>query len=391
MHLTYHGVNDAFTGIVEGILNDSIPTIKTSSRLGEVLQIPEPLTLTYRNPLARVLFNGNRDANPFFHLYESLWMLAGCNDIGSLTYYAASYADFVQDDKNPFANGAYGYRWRNANSGESYQGFHAPFDQLEFIIDHLRRQPDSRRAVLSMWTIEDDLMKIETSKDVCCNTHIYFSIRNLERVQVIDSLTDEQVEAIQQMLPAACLDMTVCNRSNDLLFGTFGSDYVNLSFLQEYMAIALGCAVGVYHQFSNNAHVYLNKFEPHRWLPKFMTMHDPLLFDYASEELEEHMHFDLMEYGQRQRFDTVLKDFVRLNKNGDEVHGTLEWSEPFLQRVAQPMLHAFHMHKQRDYEAALAWITKVESLDWQLAGEQWLKKRRDNYKSRQKGISATNG
>ena len=52
--------------------------------------------------------------------------------------------------------------------------------------------------------------------------------------------------------------MTVCNRSNDIIWGMLGANTVHLSMLQEYMAARLRMEVGVMRQFSNNAHVYLD-------------------------------------------------------------------------------------------------------------------------------------
>lgn len=145
MHLTFDSVNDAFRRLVRGIHTGEIPTVQRPSRNGDVLQIDEPVTITYRKPTRRVLFNPVRDANPFFHVYEALWMLAGRNDVAPLTYYNSRMREFSDDGET--LNGAYGYRWREAN-------------QLDIIVDHLKVDPTSRRAVLQMWNVEDDLLKL---------------------------------------------------------------------------------------------------------------------------------------------------------------------------------------------------------------------------------------
>ena len=43
-----------------------------ASRAGGTLEYPEPVCTVYERPLERVLFDAVRDANPFFHLMESL-------------------------------------------------------------------------------------------------------------------------------------------------------------------------------------------------------------------------------------------------------------------------------------------------------------------------------
>jgi hypothetical protein len=120
MHLVFRNVNEAFYQMVWGFHDPgmgqhcgvSIPTDVTSSRYGEVMVVDEPLTVTFEKPTERVLFNVARDANVFFHLYESLWMLAGRNDVAPLAYYNSRMPEF--SDEGTVLNGAYGYRWRHA-------------------------------------------------------------------------------------------------------------------------------------------------------------------------------------------------------------------------------------------------------------------------------------
>ena len=54
---------------------------RQGSRNGAVLVAPWPVITIIHDPEHRVLFNPRRDANPFFHLFESIWMLAGRNDV----------------------------------------------------------------------------------------------------------------------------------------------------------------------------------------------------------------------------------------------------------------------------------------------------------------------
>jgi hypothetical protein len=190
VHLTYHNVNDAFQGLVklfadwerfEGRWRDlggKYSVTRRPSRNGSTLTIDEPVLITYTHPAERVLFNTARDANPFALLYESLWMLAGRNDVESLAYYTRQFREYSDDGKT--LNGAYGYRWRCAKGvphlwtsggepGKSVRGYNRPgVDQLNLLVDHLKANPDSRRAVLQMWNVEDDLLKIGSGKCEVC-------------------------------------------------------------------------------------------------------------------------------------------------------------------------------------------------------------------------------
>ena len=71
-------VNDGFIKALDKIETEHIVL---ESRAGEVMEFPTPVTTVYKNPTERVLFEEIRDANPFFHFMESVWMLAGRNDL----------------------------------------------------------------------------------------------------------------------------------------------------------------------------------------------------------------------------------------------------------------------------------------------------------------------
>ncbi len=338
MHLTYRNVNDAFLGIVSSIHNGDILTNVLPSRVGEVLVVEEPVTVTYREPRERVLFSEARDANPFFHLFESLWMLAGRNDVECLAPYNSQISKIASDDGQTF-NGAYGHRWIHGVGG---------INQLSFIVRHLKDNPYSRRAVLAMWCPMLDLLKIDRSKDVCCNTHVYFSIE------------DEKY-----------LNMTVCNRSNDLLWGMLGANVVHFSMLQEYMSACIGVEVGTYHQFTNNLHAYTERFLAEHWLQ------DPIQDPYSLDEVSDVK--DLIPLVEDpDRFDKEVVEFVC--HNGlvvvpDQLTSIFTWEEPFLQEVAAPMCKAYFWHLKRDYDRALTVAGEIANWDWRVAGMTWLLRR----------------
>jgi len=341
MHLTFRNVNEAFYKLVSGIYDGSIPTVAKPSRVGEVLQIPEPVTVTYLHPRERVLFNPARDCNPFFHLYEALWMIRGEDLVEPLLEFNPRMADFSDNGTNLF--GAYGYRWRR------WFGY----DQLRVIIEELRKNPNSRRCVLTMWdggngddpACNDLDVAVNGGKDVPCNTHIYFSVRN-ESVRV-GRKTGEPEEAILSQVDCEedivewtqpVLDMTVCNRSNDLVWGMLGANVVHMSILQEYMADQIGVEVGVYNQFTNNLHVYTERWEPAKWLAA-----------HTDEEYPE---------------TTPLGNMRNLEAN------------------VQAMTNAFRSHKRRDYATAYENMEQVKALDWRKAGVEWLQRREERYNAK---------
>ena len=90
MHvINARNVNSAYPQALHYI---AIAGDRVASRNGPVLRAPEPVSTVYAKPWERVLFDPQRDANPFFHLFESLWMLDGRNDVATLTSWLATCA-----------------------------------------------------------------------------------------------------------------------------------------------------------------------------------------------------------------------------------------------------------------------------------------------------------
>jgi len=381
MHCRFSNVNDAFRSLITYIKGEClVPLRRTSSRVGDVIQITEPMTLTYLKPLQRVLFNKVRDCNPVGHVVEALWMLAGRNDVATIDYYMSKYSEMTSDD-GKISNGAYGYRWRRAKTTDNvvggslgYADFNNPstgrvvsaFDQLAILIDHLKRKPDSRRAVLSMWNVEDDLLKIDTSKDVCCNLSAVFEVHRI----VVDPRYPVRADDYN------VLNMTVFNRSNDTILGALGANYVHFSFLQEYMATALGIEVGVYNQISCNLHLYTRDYKPDEYLGDSTPDH------YWDKNL--HLVPFVKDIA---KFDEELPKFVDTwcakDLTNKVVHQSLAGiTEPFLRDVAFPMVVSYWFHKRRLYGPALQWASEIMSDDWRIVVTNWMQRRKANWDNR---------
>ena len=104
----------------------------------------------------------------FFHLMESLWMLAGRNDVEWISKYNKKISEYSDDGKT--FHGAYGHRWRNHFSG----GPNKIKDQLDQVMIRLHKFPNDRRCVVSMWDPNIDLVMENKGKDYPCNTQIFF-------------------------------------------------------------------------------------------------------------------------------------------------------------------------------------------------------------------------
>lgn len=366
MHFTFRNVNDAFRGLVGGIHSKEIPTTTETSRNGTVLRVDEPVTITYTHPSERVLFNGARDVNLFSVLYESLYMLAGRKDLAPLTHYTKKFADFSDDGKT--LNGSYGHRWRHAQlygwSNTEGEKRSKTVDQLDLLVTHLSANPTSRRAVLQMWNAEDDLLKIETSLDICCNTSVMFSLRGVPTEG-------------SEWSDHTYLDITVTNRSNDMIWGMLGANYVTFSVLHEYMAARLGVEVGKYHQFTNNMHVYGWNWKPEKWLSESNYNGWPdMLYRNFTDSSQQMLNMVPL-VNDPAVFEKELQS-IDNNAYGGRVVEVLcgrEWSEPFFRDVAVPMFCAFAQHKDNSPESALGFASQIKADDWRIACTSWLQRR----------------
>lgn len=276
-------------------------------------------------------------------------MLAGRNDLKFPQQFNQRFGEYSDD--GVVVHGAYGYRWRR----------HFGYDQLEWLIDELKSNPTSRRAVLAMWdggstipgeaytmdgSLTPDIEAVEGSsdlyvathggKDVPCNTHAYFDVRG------------------------GLLNMTVCCRSNDIIWGAYGANAVHFSILQEYMAARVGVDTGVYRQVSNNFHAYTEVYNEDRlkiiaqeatsqaeWYPYSAPLVDAPMF-----------------------FEADLAAFMH-----DPTDMMVTYYNLFFMEVARPMFIAHKKHKEGDREGALISVDHIGAPDWRQACHEWLQRR----------------
>ena len=154
-------------------------------------------------------------------LAELLWYINERNDVEFISQFASLWANITDDGKT--SNSAYGYIL-----GKKYG-----FNQIEQIIEVLKKDPDSRRAVLN---ISDPAINRVTTKDMQCTVCLQFLLR------------DNKLHCIVFM------------RSNDIWYG-LPYDVVYFTFLQKYIAYRLGVGYGTYTHISGSMHMYLKDEE----------------------------------------------------------------------------------------------------------------------------------
>jgi len=316
-------VNEAlYIGMIH-MRSDNVRDV--SPRGDATLEYVTPVATTYLNPCERVLSSKVRDANPFFHLMEALWILAGRQDVAWLAQFNNRMREY-SDDHEIF-HAPYGYRLRTE----------AGFDQIETAIDLLKEDPSTRRAVLQIWFAGRDLGA--DSKDIPCNDLVFCKIRDGK------------------------LNISVANRSNDMVWGAYGANAVQFSVIQEYMAAKLDVKVGTYTQVSDSFHVYTGGMGGAVW-NRLKDDHSGLIDYYQSDEINP---FPLVK--DPENFDKELMAFV-----GDDPT-EYKYAEPFLDFVAVPALIAWKAHKAGDITSALNAVEAIIAPDWRIAMREWLERR----------------
>jgi thymidylate synthase len=321
-------VNDAYREL-RYMLRSPSRWYQTAPRGRMTWEFPEPVATTYWRPTERVLFDAERDANPFFHLVEAVWIAAGRRDVRPLAQFLPSIADY-SDDGETF-NAAYGYRLRRRFG----------IDQIRAAVRLLRRELDTRRA---FWVIGDPADLARETRDVACNVSVFFRIRD------------------------GRLHMTVCNRSNDAVWGAYGANAVQFSVLQELVAAGAGVPVGYYTQVSNSFHVYPDNPK----VTQLIERRAPVLDPYAAEETETYALV-----GPGGTLDLWLEEAEEWL---DRFPTLMAPVDPFFRDVLTPMAEAFLEHRVggntraalRVLERSLAHAAET---DWLMAGRAWLTRR----------------
>jgi hypothetical protein len=290
-------------------------------------------------PKQHVLLSPVRDANPFFHLLEAIWMLAGRDDGAFIDNYVKNFSERYAD--NGWVPDAYGYRWRNSLSA----------DQLNIIVVQLRNDPTTRQAVLQMWGAgREDLF---TANFKPCNLVAVFRIVK------------------------GRLNMVVSNRSNDLIWGCCGSNAVHFAILQEYIAGMVGVPLGGYWQVSSNLHMYM---EHHEMLRKRTGVSGfplidvgPYLRTDGNYEKTQPLVTDPASFDKELEMTMVFLD--RLHHDSYDISMDYHpMKNIFLKEVALNMAIAYKFHRQKNKVDALKRVAMVMAEDWRKAGMEWLER-----------------
>jgi thymidylate synthase len=173
--------------------------------------------LKIRNPRARLSRTEGRGLL-FGCLGEFFWYLSKSNKLKFITYYLRRYSEESDDGASVY--GAYGPRLFNSRGQ----------DQVRNVIDLLKTNQDSRRAVIQLFDANDLAGR---HKDIPCTCTLQFMVRE-SRLQMLTHM-----------------------RSNDVFLG-LPHDVFAFTMLQEIVARSLGVELGSYKHAVGSLHLYEN-------------------------------------------------------------------------------------------------------------------------------------
>ena len=212
MKNTFETANEAYEYMHNEIITNGIEFAGTKALFN--------IGFTIENPTNKVITNKERNWNEEYAAAEWAWYLSGDPRIKKLGELYGKVPPIWERmaDSNGEVNSNYGYQWKR-------------HDQLENVINILKKNPDTRQAAISIY---DGKEIHQYAHDTPCTYAVQFTI-----VQ-------------------GKLYMSVYMRSNDLWYG-FCNDQYQFASLQEMVAERLNLPVGTYYHHAHNLHLYNDK------------------------------------------------------------------------------------------------------------------------------------
>mgnify|MGYP003576335325 FL=1 len=162
-------------------------------------------------------------------VHELLWFLKGDTNIAYLKDNKVSIWDEWADADGELGP-VYGKQWRRWSTGDGGE-----IDQIKWVVEEIKRNPDSRRLIVSAWNVAD-LSKMALMP---CHTMFQFYVSDGK------------------------LSCQLYQRSGDIFLGV-PFNIASYALLTHMVAQATGLAVGDFVHTLGDAHLYSNHYEQAR-------------------------------------------------------------------------------------------------------------------------------
>jgi len=230
---SYKNFTEAYVDILKDVYNT--PEHVSSPR---GMKVKEILGYQFKitNPLHRIPYVSGRDFSVHYMIAELIWYLSGSDSTEWISNYSSFWSKITDDGTT--ANSAYGARIFKPHNRIS-SNIDSTWTQWRYVIDELKKDPDSRRAVIHIRSPQDSLL---ANLDVPCTLSLQFFLRN-DNVYMVTSM-----------------------RSSDVILG-IAYDIPAFTLFQELLSLQLtkelGRKIGVgdYIHLSASLHVYERHFK----------------------------------------------------------------------------------------------------------------------------------
>jgi thymidylate synthase len=193
-------------------------------------------------------------------IHELLWFLQGSTNVAYLRDNGVSIWDEWADEQGELGP-VYGYQWRNWPAGDG-----GTIDQITDVVDRIRRDPSSRRLIVSAWNVAD------LPKMALAPCHAFFQFH----------------------VAGGRLSCQMYQRSADIFLGV-PFNIASYALLTHMVAQQCDLQPGDFIWTGGDCHLYLNHLEQARTqlerepfpLPRLTIVRRPdSIFDYRFEDFE---------------------------------------------------------------------------------------------------------
>ena len=225
MHIgTFTDFTTCYLSLIDSVYNN--PQYISAPR-GQKIKEVLGATFTISDARQRLPYVVGRKFSLTYLIAELTWYLSGNNKTEWISKYSSFWKSISDDGVT--ANSAYGARLFQPHDSIAK----SRFTQWDYVVDELRQDPDSRRAIMHLRVPADS---IDARLDVPCTLALQFFIRNNKLHQIATM------------------------RSSDIIFG-IAYDIPAFTMFQEILAAELNVDVGSYTHVSNSLHIYERHFD----------------------------------------------------------------------------------------------------------------------------------
>jgi thymidylate synthase len=312
----HENVSEALPSLLTYLMSDGE---EVGSRQGERTQEILMPRIALWKPWQREVLVPGRKASIAAQIAETMWVLAGRNDVEWLSHYLPRAGDFSDDGLT--WRGGYGPRLRSWGGPATYgSGIHS--DQLANVVRLLNDERGTRRAVMAIY---DPVIDSVGGKDVPCNDFLTFISRGGK------------------------LHVSVTTRSNDVIWGWSGINQFEWSALQEIVAYLTGNQVGTLTFNITSLHVYEKHWDKARQIVKRSGESPP----YIPFEPKDSPRFEPL-MTSVEHLDELIKSWFRVEeliRNGNPSNALVDqFNEPMLKSWLQVIQWYWSPGKSQDPE-----------------------------------------